>query len=86
MGSPLLEFSKGCSGGIRVFFLRLGVVQIGNTGSEGHISVHAFQVIEFWPAQILLELVCSKSILKGSHFKALEQHLAPQNNPEIWPS
>ena len=62
-------------------FFEGGVVEIGNTGSEGHISVHAFQVIEFWPAQILLELVCSKSILKGSHFKALEQHLAPPKQP-----
>ena len=46
------------------------------TGLEGHISVHAFQVIEFWPAQLWLELVSSKAILKGSHFKTLVSKLS----------
>ena len=99
VGSPLLELSKGCSGGIWWFSFLMSVESFlvvwsffwgwcRNLGSglEGHISVHACQVIEFWPAQILLELVSSKSILKGSHIKALEQHLAPKNDPEIWPS
>ena len=93
VGSPLLELSKGSSGGIwwfsflmsvesslvvvwSCFFCWGGGRNLG-TGLEGCISVHAFQVIAFWPAQILLELVSSKSILKGGHFKALEQHLAP---------
>ena len=73
MGSPLLELSKGCSGGIwwfsflmsvesflvvvwSLFFWGGGCRNLG-AGLEGHISAHAFQISEFWPAQILLELV-----------------------------
>ena len=71
-GSPLLELSKGCSGGIWWFsflmsvesflvvvwsFFLLGGGRNLGTGFKGHISIHAFHVIEFWPAQTLLELV-----------------------------
>ena len=33
------------------FFLGGGGRNLG-TGLEGHISVHAFQIIEFWPAHM----------------------------------
>ena len=47
------------------------------TGSEGQTSVHAFQVIEFLASSDFAGACSSKSSLKGSHFNALEQHLAP---------